>query len=410
MANGSNELVSASLDVFKYGVTASSRVQVISRRLSSTAFTEPQKNALTLSGKTLRVMIDDVVYSVVFGGQNPMTLEDAAEDMNQQLLGLVYSRVEDLAGSYYLRIYSSHGVIIQNTGTTGILSELNLTDLNNQLVAGITFGEVDIASLGFVAGTSTSIFLDGGWFNTTGVEQVLFIRVFDEGVQGLYPADFVQRSDGLYRASMTLTSYDPNETGGLVPDESKLTAAGYTSYGYDILVRNTNYSYSQGEVSSLRVTPAVLTRYATSLADAIPLPGALTTIEYEHAPTVSTIQDWMLNEYERVVNNNPLVRHYLPAYAVMSVNFSGPLSSSQVAEYIDTYLATLYPNKPLDVFSLTFMLGRYGVKGMAFPQEAAFLAYGADRVLEVVRDKNVVALGKKFHIMGDTSGVAVNKV
>ena len=409
VANGSNELVSAGVDVFKYGVRTSSRVQVVSRRLSSSAFTSSQKDALTLSGKTLRVQIDDTMYSVVFGGANPITLEDAAEDINQQLAGYLCARVEDSAGSYYLRLYSSHGVLIQNSGTTGILSELRLSDLDNQTLSGISFGEFDISSLGFVAGASTSIFLNG-WTNTSGSEQVLFIRVFDEGVQGLYPSDFEQRFDGLYSASMTLTSYDPNVTGGLVPDESKLAADGYTSYGYDILVRNTNYSYSMGEVCSIRVTPAVLTRYATSLVDALPLPGALTTIEYEHAPTVGTVQDWLLNEYERVVVNNPLARHYLPAYAVMSVNFSGPLSSNQVAGYIDTYLATLYPNKPLDVFSLTSMLGRYGVKGMAFPQEAAFLAYGADRVLEVVRDKNVVALGKKFHIMGDTTGVAVNKV
>jgi hypothetical protein len=136
--------------------------------------------------------------------------------------------------------------------------------------------------------------------------------------------------------------------------------------------------------------------------------GASVTIIYDRSDTVASVQSYLLQRNARVVCNNPLARHFFPAYPMFAIQHSGTLLNNELKDKLADFLASLYPNKPLELFDLTSVLTRTGSNYMLMPQEAAFLIHKADRRIKVIRSKNIVFLGNQFHVMEDLSRVTVN--
>ena len=113
---------------------------------------------------------------------------------------------------------------------------------------------------------------------------------------------------------------------------------------------------------------------------------------------------------ERVVNNNPLVRHYLPAYPMLDISCSGAPTRETILSTLDDYFTSLYPNLPLEVYDLLSSLYRINVNQVTLPLEVSFLVHDEDRRIRVISSKDVVELNKRFHIMSDMSRVVINKV
>jgi len=404
-------LNSTTVNLLKSALVPAGEITVLSKVLKSTAFSSAEYAAgLAIAGKSVVLSIDDTRYSVAFVGTNPISFGEVTAAFNRQLGSLVNVTCEETSPSnYQFIVYSPHAVEFLTTGSVGILGTLRITDLSNTQISGSSayFGQFTANSIEYTGSNTSRV--EVTWAPPPPDGEVFFIELRSSGAQILYPADFTQRDDGLYEAAITLTSYDPNVGSGLIADETQLTASNYYSLGYDLLVDNTSYSYSAGEKCSISVTPYIVSAYATGVSSVYVLPGAQVVLDYEVSPVIATLQDFMLNKYERVVNNNPLVRHFLPAYPTMAVSYSGVPSKEQVLGYLEEYFKSLYPNKPLSVFALTTRLGTFGVTSMEFPQEAAYLTYDQSRRAYLIRSKNVVALGKQYHIMGDCSGIAVNK-
>ena len=111
-------------------------------------------------------------------------------------------------------------------------------------------------------------------------------------------------------------SYEPNEKNGLITDKEQLSDSGHRSFGYEVLVENKDYTFSLAEKPSIRVTPYILVATASTMTpDAVfTLPGANVVVEYDWASTVESVQDYLLQPSVRVVCNNPLAKHFFPAY------------------------------------------------------------------------------------------------
>lgn len=452
-------LESTAVDFFKHGISPGDKLQVTSKVIWSNTFRadtdgfvtyEEDKNVM-VGGKTVAAMVNGSLRTCTFSGPNPMTLDDVVSDINRQMGDVLQADVyefdpQDTPGQYVIRISSAHDVRLVTQGSIGILEQDGLKFLDQRdntpdprlireyTVSRLTYVEpvVDPVTLEvtpakyrlYLTKDSTygtdadgklreymNLITGGSWGIAPGIKKFeeVFIKVHREGYQNVFPSEYEQDETGLHYAVMRLTSYDPNETGGVVPDDTQLSVSEYVSLGYEIAVTNTNYSYSVGEESSIKTTAVVLTDFAASFDIAYEVAGSSAVVNYDSASLVHDVQDYLLNKDTRVVCNNPLARHYLPAYPMMSITATGSkLSNTELKDYVAEFLGSLYPNKPLELFDLTSVFSKRGATFVKFPQEAAFLVYGEDRRISVVRDKNIVALTNQYHIMEDLSRVKVN--
>ena len=421
---------------FKHGIAEGDKVRIITKVLMSAEFNGSEATLehenITAAGKTLAVKINNVLRTVTFSGPNPLTIETVVNDINQQLGSQLRASVQSenrdddgdgVDETYYrIMIASSNDVEIVAQGTIGIIEELRLSaDLDNTPPADVLIGDYKVVSIGYVDESSSS---DGQPRTTITLDEPIplaaalplgesrgvFIEVLREGHQAAFPAELGRDSAGMYTTDIKLTSFEPNTADGIVPEDAQLTLEGYSSLGYHLKVENNNYSYSVGEQVEIVCSSVTLHSTARSMTDAYELAAADVTITYDTAPTVDSVQSYMLDPRIRVLCNNPLVRHYFPAYPVMSVSYAGPMSTQAVSDSVQRLLSSLYPNLPLEVYSLTSTLSKLGVTYIENPQEVGFIIHDADRNISMVRSKNRVALNKQTHIMEDMSRVTINRV
>jgi hypothetical protein len=116
-----------------------------------------------------------------------------------------------------------------------------------------------------------------------------------------------------------------------------------------------------------------------------------------------------LQPFQRAAASSVLARHLFPAWPDFALRYTGAVEAADVEEVLETFLTSLYPNKPLEVFDLLARLGALGVTGVSGPLEVAFLLYDKSRKITMVRSKNVATLPKGAHMMGELDHVVVTR-
>jgi len=431
-------LVSEDINFFKHGLKVGDRITILTRVIRSGLFNgqDPflEDENLALAGKTLVVSVNGQRRTVVFSGPNPTTLEQAVADINRQLGDVLKAEIwEDPANAehYYLQISSNTPIQLLTEGTIGILDELRCVGLDQQdnnhydpvllntelfdpyYIDDIIYVDKNTALDGKAKWKLKVLSVDGNNDTpvTAGTMETVFIEARRYKYQRVMPADMTQTAVGLYSAPITLTSYDPNVTDGLISEQTQLSVAGHKSLGYEMVVKNANYSYSLGEECSIRTTSVILSDTQKDFSKPYALPGADVTVTYDRSQSVADIQSYLLNKAMRVVCNNPLSKHFFPAYPMTGLSYGDSrLSPTEVRTYLEEFFKTLYPNKPLELYDISALLAKRGVGYVQFPQYVAFLVHDENRVVRIVRSEDVIYLNKRFHIMEDTTGVVINKV
>ena len=403
------KLTSATMGFLKAGVKIGMTVAVLSRMLTSAAFSAAQRADVQVAGKTLAFSVNDVRYNVQFGGTNPLTLSDVATKINQQLGAL--ARAEEYTPdsvNYYLRLYCSQEMqIIDGESTPGLTTLLKLTDLDNQLPAGLV-ASYTISALTYDKATDADTITLSQALPAGSDTKIVFFTVKETAKQRLYPADLTLDSTGLYKGTVKISSYDPF-TDDLIPKDAQLAMTGHRGLGYELVVKNTAYSYSTGEDTDLRVTSVFLDVAARYFTTVLVAPGAKVACDYDQVPTVADVQTYMLQPFVRTSCHNPLVRHFFPAYPLLALTYAGKADADDVRDAVSEFLATLYPNKPFEVFDLLARLPPLGVTGVTGPVEVGFVVYDKARKPTVVRSKDVAVIPKGSHVMGELDFVSIKR-
>lgn len=407
------EFSSSSVNFLGLGLRAGDRVEFLTKVLRSGAHASSSTN-LAIVGKELVLEIDDVRYVVVMTGAVNTTIAGAANDINNQTGGRVLAKITQVNNDFFLDIISNSSVSVSAESSSGLLGSSGALKLGvtNNLLGASPVGVIQkveyLSNTDSVKVTVETVVPD--WTPPApgiGVS----VRVRRDGVQRVYPAEMTLESTGLYSATIKLSSYDPF-TQDLSLSQQSMLVDEYRSLGYELVTKDSLYSYSVAEQPFIRVSPVVLPNTADSLDVAYPLPGALTTILYEWAPTISAVQSYMLQPFVRVANHNPLVRHFLPAYPVINIQYRGPttLTADVVLARVQEYLGSLYPNRPLELFDLVAVLERAGATFVQFPQRAAFLTYDASRVARLIRSDNVIQLDRRYHVMENADMLTIEAI
>jgi len=400
---------SAVVNPFAAGLAAGDRVDVLSEVLTSTSLGATEE----VQGKLLAFTVNDASRAVRFTGTDALTPSAIAADFNRQAGDVLRATV---SGGELL-LASRHHLQLVDLGSTGILDELGFTtaDSRNNRAGAATgsFGTFYVTSITFTDATqltrltletAAGIAVSDLRVNANGV----FVDIVRVGSQRLYPAGLTEDSVGLFAGEMKLTSMDPLEA-EVVVSGTQMEATGYRSLGYELVVANTNYSYSMGEKVGLRCTPVVLDEFSTGMANAYAVVGAGMTVAYERAPGIDAMQTFLLLPTVRVQCHNPLARHFFPAYPAFNISYRGTPTTAAVKQAVGSFLASKYPNRAIETYDIVKTVSAMSVTGLDLPQEVAVLAHDASRRVKLQSSLSKLDLGNQFHIMGDVTGVKVTK-
>jgi hypothetical protein len=382
-----------------YDIVPGDVVEVVRQVLEGTAIADI--NNIDVSGKTLRFTQDGVNRYVTFeatGGSPTLTLEEVVAQINAK-----FSDVHAASSGSLLRLYSESAVVV--LGTADVLTELGLTINDTNVYTGDRIFTIDTISSVLPTSVHT-LGISGG---TVAADTEVFVKVYRNGAQHVFPADMVEEDTGLFSFEWVATSLEPWTTQTSEAGE-QLTVEGAVSMGYRLTTPNAEYTYSTLEELHLVSPVRFLGPEADSFENVFPAAETYVNIEYDRSSLVANIQQLLLLPTHRDVCSNVLSRHYLPAYPWLHVEYRGNVPEETVKEELVELLASAHPNDPIESFDIASALSTIGVTYAKQPQSVILETHNKDRTVGAVTSLDAASLSRLYHLMDNTDRVTVKKV
>lgn len=391
--------------LFKYGVRASDKVEILSAAVRTAPFAPGE--TIVAFGETLALRVGGDALRGTFTRSSPATYDTAAlaAEINQVFRGRVSAFV-DADGS--IAISSADEIAVDVDGTSPNLYTAMRFDLAGALTdsrpSGLV-GEYDILSLQYDHVTGDSSIVLGS--ATTGAGHLYAIRVVREGHQRSLPSEAVE-STGLYYSEFRFRTVFPY-TGPMevVPSSVEVNESIVT--GWSPRMDMPLYGYSTEEGLRMSVPAVIMKPYGTrGLADAAANPQAVMTLQVIAAPELPEVQRMLTLDPYRAVASNVLARHYWPAYLWGRIRYSGGASPDAVRAAVGDYLVTRYPNLQVNPQSMALALRRAGVTYVDGGLNLGLVYLDGNRRARAAGPE--VVLGKSSHLMADLRYVVIERV
>lgn len=181
---------------------------------------------------------------------------------------------------------------------------------------------------------------------------------------------------GLYYADLELSS---RGVGNLwnISAGNELRTSGYLSYGY-YLSSDPALSFSTMERPTLRLPPVVFpVGSSDSVTSALDIVGQNVQVTYDRSALVSSVQSYVLEDTNRVTNSSMLVRHLLPHFVRLHVDYAGGVKESTAQRDLEAYVQKLYPNQYLQATDVAKRIR--GATYVVNPIDLVAVVHAADR-------------------------------
>ena len=399
---------STSLDFARLGIEVGDVIWLERISLvSNNAIVDPD-DMNDINGKILLLLVDGVQYSVTFTSDNTLTLTDVVNQINNRLGSSLRAEIYDDGGDKYLKLISPNTLQILDS-SPGVLAELDFTIGQNNIYSDTGNIRAEVTGLAYDTGTGTSTLEIDGEYVDPAVSEDIFFRVIRQGYQRVYPAQMIPGDNGLYYYDFRAASRFPL-TDEVVSENTQMTIEGYNSFGYELVVENTNYSFSGAERLDIVCTPLILPSYTFDISTAFVTPASTVVVSYERSQVVDDVQSFLLQDFNRVVCSNPLARHFLPAYLYTNLQVRTTKSLDTIKAAVVKYVLSLFPNKTLETFDVEVVLYKNGVTYVAHPVDMFFLTHNEDRSIKIFRSESSISLDNKYHIMEDEDHITLESV
>jgi len=185
--------------------------------------------------------------------------------------------------------------------------------------------------------------------------------------------------NGLYYFDIQLASAGVGKIWN-IPDGSEMKVSGYQSYGWSLYTPDPNTTFSMSEKPWMRI-PAVYFPVGTadSLINSVNLIGQNLKVNYDSSALIAEVQNFVMDEAERVTCYSPLVRHLTPYFVRLSVAYDGGSKASIVQKDAEQFISNLYPNQSLDSSSIQKLVINRGAVSIDNPVEVAAVVHNTDR-------------------------------
>ena len=184
---------------------------------------------------------------------------------------------------------------------------------------------------------------------------------------------------GLYYFDMQLASIGIGPLWN-IPDESEMKTSGFFTYGYSLFTNDPNMTFSMGEKPWMSL-PAVYFPVGTAddLSNAVNLIGQNLQINFDSSALIEEVQNFVMDESERVTCYSPLIRHLIPYFTRLDVTYDGGSKASIVQADAENYIRNLYPSQPLDAANVQKLVTNRGATSVDNPVDCMAVVHQIDR-------------------------------
>ena len=207
--------------------------------------------------------------------------------------------------------------------------------------------------------------------------------------------------NGLYYMDVELVSEGVGDAWNLETDVV-FAIEDYASDGYQLVVVDSNLTYSIEEEVIMNISRRVLTVGTTDRPDqATPLSKQNLQVNYDRSPLTASIQSFASADLERVLCASLLVRHLQPHYLNFELTYRGGSTSNIVEADVLEHLEGLGPNERVEVSDIINIAYRRSADFVASPLELVAVAHDEERVITVDRSQNYVTRGRLATFFSD---------
>jgi hypothetical protein len=198
---------------------------------------------------------------------------------------------------------------------------------------------------------------------------------------------------GLFYADVNVTAL-LNGADGNQDEETELAVTGVQVEGWRLRSVYSVHSFSTRDLPYLHVSRFV--NDSTDLRDAST--AYAVRLNYKSAPSLVDVQDFVDDDDNRIVAEDILVRHFLPALVRGNFVVDSDVDSEAALEALAEYINTLSPEENLEVSDLVGLLRDEGATYTRLPVTLTVLRQEADRTwsAEVVEDRVVSSRVQHF--------------
>ena len=211
--------------------------------------------------------------------------------------------------------------------------------------------------------------------------QYQHFSVYRPGTQRISATEMANNvaETGLYYFDISLASYGVGDLWN-IDDQSEMKVKGFFGYGYSLHTDDPDKTFSSVEQPWLSL-PASYFQVGTDddLSNAVNLVGQNLQVGYDSSALVESVQNYMMSETERVTCFSPLVRHLVPYFTRVEVDYDGGSKASIIQPDIESYIKLLYPSQSLQSSMVQKYVTNRGATSVTNPVTVMAVIHNTDR-------------------------------
>ena len=217
-------------------------------------------------------------------------------------------------------------------------------------------------------------------------------RILRSGVQRISSTEMQDNFDGtLYYVDVQIESSGAGDDLNLAEGSRMEVVSGLVADGYTYTVENETLSYSAFEEVSLNFDRRFLpVGNSDSPENLTEISGRNLKVAYGTSTTTRLVNDLLRSDQDRVVNADPIARHFLPSYVYTSLQYSGGVSEDNMGPELEDLINSKGAEDELRVSDLEAVLMQNGAEYIEHPIEIVTVTHDLGRQLVVNRSDNKV--------------------
>lgn len=244
----------------------------------------------------------------------------------------------------------------------------------------------------------------GSPFASTFTSETFYIdSLFTQGIQSTTMSQ--QLSGPFYYFDAEFVSFGAGDAYNL-PQGTQLTLSASSNFyeeGWVMETENENLTFSVYEQTSLKFTQNYLeVGMPEQRSNRTLIHGSGFRVRYNLPQLVSDVQNYALNSDNRVVCEDPLIRHLVPVFVYTEFDYAGGSAEAIVRLTLKQDIENLVPEQDLAVYDLVKALRRRGATDVQMPIELVGIRWNKDRTITVFRSEDKLETGRtSCFVVGD---------
>lgn len=320
-------------------------------------------------------------------GPNDVTRKGVADQIN----AAVGKTICKITTTNYLEFEPEVSLVIRHTGSANtLLGFSTMLDTDNAA------DHDNPEGYAITVVTQHQLTLEQAIPSTGGTEQREQFRVSRPATQRVGTTQMSVNAGpaGFCFADVELISEGTGDLYNITAD-TPMEAYGYRSDGYYLTTPDENLTFSSAEPLVMHVS-RTMNEVGTDddPENATVLVGQNLQVNYDRSSLVSTMQDYLQSELERVVCASPLSRNLVPHFIRFDLVYSGGPKESEVTPDIETLIHALFPDQQLEISDIEGILTERGATSISNPLTLFGVVYNVDRTVTLEKSNDRINVGR----------------